>query len=118
MWDGQRPKRQPPHLLDGTMHEPLDNKWLCIEFPTLEYTEARNLQTQLVSAIKNGSIGTNVVLILEHPPVFTLGRRGGLNNLTVSESLLKKAGILLHIPKPVKKILMLGNGFSYFTGDR
>jgi len=28
-----------------------------------------------------------------HPPVFTLGRRGGLNNLTVSEAFLEKEGI-------------------------
>jgi lipoate-protein ligase B len=96
---GSDPKGR-PHLLDGTMHEPLDKKWLCIEFPTLEYTEARNLQTRLVSAIKNGSIETNVVLILEHPPVFTLGRRGGLNNLTVSEGLLWKAGTpVVHVER-------------------
>jgi len=35
----------------------------------------------------------NVVLLLEHPPVFTLGRRGGLNNLRVSDNFLEKADI-------------------------
>ncbi|MBW2597636.1 MAG: octanoyltransferase, partial [Deltaproteobacteria bacterium] len=39
------------------------------------------------------TIQKNVVLLLEHPPVFTLGRRGGLNNLRVSENFLEKAVI-------------------------
>jgi lipoate-protein ligase B len=34
-----------------------------------------------------------VVLLLEHPPVFTLGRRGGLDNLTVSRGFLDGANI-------------------------
>jgi lipoate-protein ligase B len=71
----------------------LDKTWLCIERPALEYAKAWELQTQLVSAIRNGTINTNVVIILEHPSVFTLGRRGGLNNLTVTEGFLRKAAI-------------------------
>jgi lipoate-protein ligase B len=35
----------------------------------------------------------DVVLLLEHLPVFTLGRRGGLENLAVPEAFLKKEGI-------------------------
>ena len=35
----------------------------------------------------------DVILILEHTPVFTLGRRGGSENLTVSDAFLKKSGI-------------------------
>ena len=75
------------------MHDSLDNKWLCIELPSIEYMEAWKLQTDLVAARKDKIIDTNVILLLEHPPVFTLGRRGGLNNLTVSEDSLEKAGI-------------------------
>ncbi len=75
------------------MDKPFDEKWFCIEFPSLGYTEARNLQSQLVSGINKDCIEANVVLMLEHPPVFTLGRRGGLDNLTVPEGLLKKKGI-------------------------
>jgi lipoate-protein ligase B len=40
------------------------------------------------------------VLFLEHPPVFTLGRRGGLDNLTVSEAFLEKNGIsVIHVER-------------------
>ena len=70
-----------------------DRKWLCIELPATEYKEAWQLQSNLVAAKYHKTIQKNVVLLLEHPPVFTLGRRGGLNNLCVSENFLKKAVI-------------------------
>jgi lipoate-protein ligase B len=70
-----------------------DRKWLCIELPATEYKEAWHLQSNLVDAKYNKILHKNVVLLLEHPPVFTLGRRGGLNNLSVSEDFLKKAVI-------------------------
>ena len=70
-----------------------DRKWLCIELPATEYKEAWHLQSNLVDAKYNKILHENVVLLLEHPPVFTLGRRGGLNNLSVSENFLKKAVI-------------------------
>ena len=70
-----------------------DRKWLCIELPATEYKEAWHLQSHLVDAKYNKILHENVVLLLEHPPVFTLGRRGGLNNLSVSENFLKKAVI-------------------------
>ena len=75
------------------MHEQRKKKWLCIEFPSLGYREGWDLQSQLVLARREKNIDTDVVLLLEHPPVFTLGRRGGLSNLTVSESFLEKASI-------------------------
>lgn len=70
-----------------------DRKWLCIELPATEYKEAWHLQSNLVDAKYNKILHKNIVLLLEHPPVFTLGRRGGLNNLSVSENFLKKAVI-------------------------
>lgn len=75
------------------MHDSLEKRWLCIDIPAMGYGEAWNLQGRLVAARKDKAIDTNVILFLEHPPVFTLGCRGGLNNLTVSESFLEKAGI-------------------------
>ena len=68
-------------------------KWLCLELGTLEYREAWDLQTSLVAARKKRIVDKDVILLLEHPPVFTLGRRGGLDDLTVSRDLLEKAGI-------------------------
>jgi len=71
-----------------------------VDLPIIEYREARNLQSYLVSARKDKTIGSNIILILEHLPVFTLGRRGGLENLSVSESFLEKAKIpVIHVER-------------------
>jgi lipoate-protein ligase B len=82
--------RQAPH------HE----TWLCVELPITEYQKARDLQSYLISARKDKRIDSDILLILEHPPVFTLGRRGGLENLYVSESFLEKSGIpVIHVER-------------------
>jgi len=76
------------------------NQWLLVELPATEYTKAWDLQNNLVGARKDGVIDKDIVLLLEHPPVFTLGRRGGLENLTVSEDFLNKAGIpVIHVER-------------------
>ena len=75
------------------MHDPLNNRWICTELPVTGYMEAWNLQSDLVAAKKERIIATDVVLLLEHAPVLTLGRRGGLDDLTVSEGFLERAGI-------------------------
>ena len=76
------------------------NQWLLIELPATEYTRAWDLQNNLVEARKDGVIDKDIILLLEHPPVFTLGRRGGLKNLTVSEDFLEKAGIpVIHVER-------------------
>ena len=74
--------------------------WLCVELPIIDYQKARDLQSYLVSARKDKIIDSDIILILEHPPVFTLGRRGGLGNLCVSESFLEKSNIpLIHVER-------------------
>jgi lipoate-protein ligase B len=75
------------------IHDNQGKQWLCIELPVTEYREAWQLQSNLVAARKDKIVNDNIVLLLEHPPVFTIGRRGGLNNLTVSANFLEKAGI-------------------------
>jgi lipoic acid synthetase len=59
----------------------------------VDYRKAWKLQTDLVDARINKIITSDIVLLLEHPPVFTLGRRGGDENLLVSASFLEKSGI-------------------------
>ena len=75
------------------MHDHQGKQWLCVELSVTEYSEAWQLQSNLVEARKDKIINDNIVLLLEHPPVFTIGRRGGLNNLSVSANFLEKAGI-------------------------
>ncbi len=65
----------------------------AVDLGMLDYRTAWQLQTDLVSARIEGAIGDDIVLFLEHPPVFTLGRRGGLDHLLVSETFLKASGI-------------------------
>jgi len=68
-------------------------KWRLIQLPPVNYRDAWKLQTDLVAARWDRRLDTDVILMLEHPPVFTLGRRGGMGNLTVPESVLKERGI-------------------------
>ena len=70
-----------------------NKRWLCIQLPAIEYSEAWDLQVNLVAARKDKIINTNIILLLEHPPVFTLGRRGSLKNQKVSKSFLESQGI-------------------------
>ncbi len=68
---------------------------LCVELPALDYSKVWSLQHNLVTAKREKFIGADVILLLEHPPVFTLGHRGGMENLMVSATLLEKSGIPL-----------------------
>ena len=65
----------------------------CLEIPMLEYSAALALQHHLVSARQTGVIENDIVLILERPCVFTLGRRGGAENLKVSSAFLNRLKI-------------------------
>ena len=67
--------------------------WLSIDFDRIGYREAWELQGNLIIARKERRLQNDIVLFLEHPPVFTLGRRGGRECLLVSEGFLEKAGI-------------------------
>jgi lipoate-protein ligase B len=69
------------------------HKWLCVDLPPVDYDEAHCLQQGLVAARHEGTLGRDVALVLEHPPVFTLGRRGGMDNLMASRESLREKGI-------------------------
>ena len=58
------------------------------------YREVLSLQRELVEQRQKDQIA-NTVLILEHPPVVTLGVRKDLNQLLVAEEILKQRGIEL-----------------------
>jgi len=70
----------------------IQNCW-CLDLHTLDYPEALNFQQAIVKARVEKRISRDIILLLEHTPVFTLGRRGGSENLTVSDAFLKKSGI-------------------------
>jgi len=75
---------------------------LCyaVDLGLKDYNEVWKLQSDIVSARVNGIIDTDIILFLEHPTVFTLGRRGGLDHLLVSEEFLKTSGIpIVHVER-------------------
>ncbi len=67
--------------------------WLSVDFDCMDYREAWALQKKLITARRAGILQKDIVLFLEHPPVFTLGRRGGRECMLVSDAFLEKAGI-------------------------
>jgi lipoate-protein ligase B len=66
----------------------------------LDYEEVHDLQLRLVAARVSQIITSDILLLTEHSPVFTLGRRGGRENLRVSELFLNEAQIpIVHVER-------------------
>jgi lipoyl(octanoyl) transferase len=59
------------------------------------YGEALSLQAELVELRFQGRVD-NVLLLLEHPPVLTLGRNANRSNILASDELLASRGVTLH----------------------
>ena len=70
-----------------------NRSWHAVDLGLVPYPEAWDLQLRLVAARSLGRMPADVLLFLEHPPIFTLGRRGGRENLLVSETWLGQSGI-------------------------
>ena len=77
-----------------------NRQWKCADITTIKYARALDIQRNLVEAKKKGQIEEDFLLLLEHPPVFTVGRNGGLENLIVTEDYLKENDVdLVHIER-------------------
>lgn len=61
----------------------------------VDYAIALELQRTVVHLVKEGRI-SHTLLLLEHPPVITLGRNAGLKNVIASRESLASQGIDLH----------------------
>ena len=59
------------------------------------YDEALRLQAELVDLRLQGRV-ENILLLLEHPPVLTLGRNANRSNILASDQLLASRGVTLH----------------------
>jgi len=69
-----------------------------LELGRVEYQRALALQEQLVELRHTGAIG-DVLLLLEHPPVLTLGRNAGRTNIIATDVELARRGVALHVVK-------------------
>ncbi len=75
----------------------------------ISYREAEALQLATLAEVQNGA--EEVLYLLEHPKVITLGRQGGSENLHVSQAHLRAQGIEL------AQTLRGGNITCHFPGQ-
>jgi lipoyl(octanoyl) transferase len=66
-----------------------------IHLGRIDYEAALDLQRQLAEARHAQRIG-NTLLLLEHPPVLTLGRNSSRANILASDELLASRGVQVH----------------------
>jgi lipoyl(octanoyl) transferase len=59
------------------------------------YDEGLRLQAEIAALVAEGRL-KNVLLLLEHPPVLTLGRNANRANVLVSDEMLAARGVTLH----------------------
>lgn len=65
----------------------------CQDLGLLEYSRALSLQKQILEKKLTDRSTPDRLFIVQHPAVFTLGRRGGLENLMVSRTFLEEKNI-------------------------
>lgn len=105
-------------------------KGFLLDIERLDYASALDLMRGLAGARQSGLV-PEVLILLEHDPVVTLGRRGGVDDLLVSEDRLRSQGIAVHrverggqatyhgpgqlVAYPVCRLKSLGLGVSDFA---
>jgi len=66
-----------------------------ISLGRVSYAEGLRAQERVVAARKAGAIG-DTLLLMEHPPVLTLGRNSGRGHVLLSDAELARRGVELH----------------------
>ncbi len=61
----------------------------------VSYADGLAIQQRVIAARKQGLIA-DTLLLLEHPPVITLGRNAHRSNIVASDELLASRGVELH----------------------
>ncbi len=82
-----------PRMGEGAVAPPLlRTRWLG----RLPYTEAWDLQRAFHEGKAVGRTQDDYLLLLEHPPVFTVGRNGSIANLLATQAAVLEAGAEVH----------------------
>lgn len=68
-------------------------KAYLIDLGKMDYKDAHQFQVDCVQWRLFEKDRPDIFLVTEHPPVFTLGKRGGRGSLTVSEEFIKSRGV-------------------------
>jgi len=66
-----------------------------LQLGRVSYADGLAMQQQVIAARKAGAIG-DTLLLLEHPPVITLGRNAHRSNVVASDEFLAARGVELH----------------------
>lgn len=75
------------------MREKISRKaCLLFQLGRLPYTAAWQIQQEFAMARRSGS-GQDTLLLVEHPPVYTMGRSGSKTNVKVSDEMLSAEGL-------------------------
>jgi lipoyl(octanoyl) transferase len=91
------------------MHQASDNQWTRRDLGIVPYGEALEMQYRLAGEVRAAG-DAGIVLFLEHAPVFTLGKRGGRENLTVSDDFLAARGVAIYATERGGNITYHGPG--------
>lgn len=82
----------PPSIFERILKTPKD--CLALWLGRIAYADALRLQMRICDCKKRGFV-PDVLLLLEHPPTITLGRRADRNHLLVRDDELRARGIAL-----------------------
>jgi lipoyl(octanoyl) transferase len=93
----QEPKESPSRLFSRSTGATPLNRDLCqvCWLGRIDYLHARTLQELLARARAEDCV-TDTLLLLEHPPIYTLGRRGSEEHVLVSQQVLEKQGVAIY----------------------
>jgi lipoyl(octanoyl) transferase len=67
----------------------------CLYLGRVGYDEGLRLQAEIAELRSQGRVD-NVLLLLEHPPVLTLGRNAHRENVLASDEMLARRGVTVH----------------------
>ena len=76
------------------MNDPLTSRLQVLDWGLLPYGEALKLQEALVSE-RLAEVSPDRLVVVEHPPVITIGRSGSLRDLRDTEAVLNRKGAMV-----------------------